>query len=75
MKLSFDWFGNVAVTLNSKIGNSERQVEISNDEDWRFVHGLRNESKGIVVGSGTVITDNSTLLVIKEYISPKFLKS
>lgn len=70
----FHWFGNIACTFNGIIGVKDRQLEISNEEDWRHVHKLRNQSAAVVVGSGTVLTDNPKILIKEEYIDEEIIQ-
>jgi len=47
---------------------TRRQTRISNEEDKRRVHKLRNSSDAILVGVETVITDNPKLTVNPKYV-------
>jgi 2,5-diamino-6-(ribosylamino)-4(3H)-pyrimidinone 5'-phosphate reductase len=47
---------------------TRRQTHISNEEDKRRVHKLRNSSDAILVGVETVITDNPKLTVNPKYV-------
>lgn len=55
---------NVAQSLNGYIsGKDGRRVVISSPDDMVRVHELRSEVDAILIGSGTVITDDPRLLV------------
>jgi 2,5-diamino-6-(ribosylamino)-4(3H)-pyrimidinone 5'-phosphate reductase len=47
---------------------TRRQTRISNEEDKRRVHKLRNSSNAILVGVETVIADNPKLTVNPKYV-------
>ena len=47
---------------------TRRQTHISNEEDKRRVHKLRNSSDAILVGVETVISDNPKLTVNPKYV-------
>ena len=47
---------------------TRRQTRISNEEDKRRVHKLRNSSDAILVGVETVISDNPKLTVNPKYV-------
>jgi 2,5-diamino-6-(ribosylamino)-4(3H)-pyrimidinone 5'-phosphate reductase len=47
---------------------TRRQIHISNEEDKRRVHKLRNSSDAILVGVETVIADNPKLTVNPKYV-------
>lgn len=47
---------------------SRKQTRISNDEDIARVHRLRNECDAILVGVGTILSDNPKLTVKEEYV-------
>lgn len=60
---------NCAMSADGKIAlSSRRQTDISNEEDRKRVHELRNTVDGILVGIGTVITDDPRLTVKREYV-------
>ncbi len=60
---------NCAVTLDGCLGGPGRTpLKISNDEDLRRVHGLRNSADAILVGVGTVIADNPRLTVKRDLV-------
>jgi 2,5-diamino-6-(ribosylamino)-4(3H)-pyrimidinone 5'-phosphate reductase len=48
---------------------TRKQTRISSDEDMRRVHELRNSVDLIVVGVGTVLADDPSLLVNPKYVS------
>jgi 2,5-diamino-6-(ribosylamino)-4(3H)-pyrimidinone 5'-phosphate reductase len=48
---------------------SRNQTRISNEEDMHRVHHLRNDSDAIIVGIGTILTDDPKLTVKKNYVS------
>ncbi|MBE8539089.1 2,5-diamino-6-(ribosylamino)-4(3H)-pyrimidinone 5'-phosphate reductase [Geoglobus acetivorans] len=57
-------FINSAVSLDGKISNERReQVKISSPEDFAVVDKLRAESDAILVGIGTVLSDDPKLTV------------
>ena len=60
---------NCAMSADGKIAlRTRRQTHISNEEDKRRVHKLRNSSDAILVGVETVITDNPKLTVNPKYV-------
>ncbi len=54
---------NAAMTLDGKIATKTRDSEISSPEDWRRVHKLRAKVDGLMIGIGTMLTDNPKLTV------------
>lgn len=61
---------NCAMSADGKIAlPTRRQTRISSDEDMRRVHELRNSVDLIVVGVGTVLADDPSLLVNPKYVS------
>lgn len=61
---------NCAMSADGKIAlNSRKQTAISNDLDKRRVHELRNSVDAILVGIGTVLTDDPKLTVNTEYVA------
>lgn len=60
-------FINIAASADGKISNQNRvQIKISCEEDARRVDRLRASSDGIMVGIGTVLSDNPLLTVKNE---------
>lgn len=47
---------------------SRKQTRISNEQDMARVHGLRNECDAILVGVGTILTDDPKLTVKEKYV-------
>jgi len=64
---------NCAMSADGKIAlKTRRQTAISNQEDKKRVHALRNASDAILVGVETVIADDPKLMVNKKYVkNPK----
>lgn len=60
---------NCAMSADGKIAlKTRRQTRISNEEDERRVHRLRNASDAILVGVETILSDNPKLTVKEKYI-------
>ncbi len=60
---------NCAMSADGKIAGRERkQVKISDQADFKRVHELRSECDAILVGVGTVIADNPSLIVKDKYV-------
>jgi 2,5-diamino-6-(ribosylamino)-4(3H)-pyrimidinone 5'-phosphate reductase len=60
---------NCAMSADGKIAlPSRRQTRISSEEDIARVHRLRNRSDAILVGIGTVLSDDPSLLVKEKYV-------
>jgi 2,5-diamino-6-(ribosylamino)-4(3H)-pyrimidinone 5'-phosphate reductase len=60
---------NCAMSADGKIASRLRkQVRISDEADMARVHKLRNECDAVLVGVGTVIADDPSLLVKKTYV-------
>ncbi|MEW5748090.1 MAG: 2,5-diamino-6-(ribosylamino)-4(3H)-pyrimidinone 5'-phosphate reductase [Candidatus Thermoplasmatota archaeon] len=60
---------NCAMSADGKIAlRSRRQTTISDDEDKRRVHKLRNSVDAILVGVDTVISDDPKLTVNEKYV-------
>lgn len=60
---------NCAMSIDGKIAlPSREQTRISNEKDIRRVHQLRNNCDAILVGIGTILSDDPKLLVKKKYI-------
>lgn len=64
---------NCAMSADGKIAlKSRKQTKISDEEDKRRVHELRNSVDAILVGVETVISDDPKLTVNEKYVrSPK----
>ncbi len=50
------------------------QTRISNEEDMRRVHNLRNQCGAVLVGINTILADDPKLTVKKEYVKKSTLK-
>lgn len=60
---------NCAMSVDGKIAlPSRKQTRISNEKDMMRVHKLRNSVDAILVGIGTILTDNPILTVKKKYV-------
>ncbi len=60
---------NVAMSADGKIALPDRtEVKISGEEDFERVHELRNEVDAILVGIGTVLSDDPKLTVKRKYV-------
>ncbi|MEM0493122.1 MAG: 2,5-diamino-6-(ribosylamino)-4(3H)-pyrimidinone 5'-phosphate reductase [Candidatus Thermoplasmatota archaeon] len=60
---------NCAMSADGKIASPlRRQIRISSEEDIARVHRLRNLCDAILVGVGTVISDNPKLTVKDKYV-------
>lgn len=65
-------FINIAASIDGKISDeSRRQVRISCEEDMRRVDALRASSDAIMVGIGTVLSDDPRLTVKSEELRKK----
>ncbi|UCE36050.1 MAG: 2,5-diamino-6-(ribosylamino)-4(3H)-pyrimidinone 5'-phosphate reductase [Thermoplasmata archaeon] len=64
---------NCAMSADGKIAlPSRKQIRISNEEDLKRVHELRNECDAVLVGIGTVLSDDPKLTVKEKYVpNPK----
>ncbi|MBC7081658.1 MAG: 2,5-diamino-6-(ribosylamino)-4(3H)-pyrimidinone 5'-phosphate reductase [Thermoplasmatales archaeon] len=64
---------NCASSLDGKISLAEKKpLKISNEEDEKRVHHLRNECDAILVGIETVLADDPKLTVKEKYVkNPK----
>lgn len=61
---------NCAMSADGKIASRLRkQVRLSDDSDMARVHRLRNSCDAILVGIGTVIADDPSLLVKDKYVN------
>ena len=60
---------NCAMSADGKIAlRTRRQTKISNEEDKRRVHKLRNSADAILVGIETVLSDDPKLTVNEKYV-------
>ena len=60
---------NCAMTLDGKIASKYgKQIKISCEEDIKRMYKLRNNSDAVLVGIGTVLSDNPRLTVKEKYI-------
>lgn len=60
---------NCAMSADGKIAlTTRRQTRISNDDDSKRVHKLRNSSDAILVGVETVLSDDPKLTVNPKYV-------
>ena len=60
---------NCAMSIDGKIASRLRkQVRISDEADMARVHRLRNSCDAILIGVGTVISDDPSLLVKEKYV-------
>ncbi|MCK5024803.1 MAG: 2,5-diamino-6-(ribosylamino)-4(3H)-pyrimidinone 5'-phosphate reductase [Thermoplasmata archaeon] len=60
---------NCAMSVDGKIASRVRkQVRLSDESDMARVHKLRNDCDAILVGVGTVIADDPSLLVKEKYV-------
>ncbi len=60
---------NAAMTIDGRITTKGNDSTLSNEEDWRRVHLLRNQVDAIMVGRNTVLKDDPKLTV-KEHLLP-----
>lgn len=54
---------NAAITLDGKISSRKEDSQISGDEDLDRAHKLRSEVDAVIVGIGTILSDNPELTV------------
>ncbi len=60
---------NCAMSVDGKIAlPSRKQTKISSEEDMKRVHELRNSLDAILVGIGTILSDDPKLTVKEEYV-------
>jgi 2,5-diamino-6-hydroxy-4-(5-phosphoribosylamino)pyrimidine 1'-reductase len=64
-----------ASSLDGYISTINSDSKLSNSKDWNRVHKLRAESDAIMVGSGTIRTDDSKLTIDKRYFSKRLEKN
>ena len=64
---------NCAMSVDGKIARPDRrQIRISSDEDIKRMYQLRNDVDAVLVGIGTVLTDDPKLTVKEKYVqNPK----
>jgi 2,5-diamino-6-(ribosylamino)-4(3H)-pyrimidinone 5'-phosphate reductase len=64
---------NCAMSADGKIAlPSRKQLRISCDEDIKRMYNLRNEADAVLVGIGTILSDDPKLTVKKKYVkNPK----
>ena len=56
-----------AIRLDGQLATLTGDDKLSNTEDWKRVHHLRAKSDAIMVGGGTILSDDSKLIVRPEY--------
>ena len=61
-----------AISLDGQIATLTGDEKLSNAEDWKRVHHLRAINDAIMVGSGTILADDSKLTVKPEYFKPGY---
>ncbi len=60
---------NAAMSVDGKIAlRGGKRIKISDEEDFRRVHELRNEVDAILVGINTVLLDDPKLVVKEKYV-------
>ncbi len=60
---------NVAMSIDGKIAlKGGKRIRISNEEDFRRVHHLRNNVDAILVGINTIINDDPKLTVKEKFV-------
>ena len=60
---------NCAMSLDGKIASqSGKQIKISCEEDIKRMYMLRNNSDAVLVGIGTILSDNPKLTVKEKYV-------
>lgn len=60
---------NCAMSADGKIAlRTRKQTQISNEEDKKRVHELRNSSDAILVGIETILSDNPKLTVNEKFV-------
>ena len=64
---------NCAMSADGKIASpTGHQLRISNEEDIKRMYNLRNNCDAVLVGVGTILSDNPKLTIKKEYVeNPK----
>ena len=59
---------NCAISADGFLGRKGEKTKLSNEEDWRQVHLLRETFDVILVGAETIRTDNPSLRVKKKWL-------
>src|SRR4030042_1938374 len=60
---------NCAMSADGKIAlRTRKQTRISNEEDKKRVHQLRNSADAVLVGIETILADNPKLTVNEKYV-------
>lgn len=60
---------NCAMSADGKIASpTGHQLRISNEEDIKRMHNLRNSNDAVLVGVGTILSDNPKLTVKEKYV-------
>ena len=60
---------NCAMSVDGKIAMpSKKQIRISSDEDIKRMYELRNSCDAVIVGIGSVLSDNPRLTVKEKYV-------
>lgn len=60
---------NCAMTADGKIAlPNKKQLKISSEEDIKRMYKLRNENDAVLVGIGTILSDDPKLIVKEEYV-------
>ena len=60
---------NVAISADGKISlKGGKRIKISNEEDFRRVHEMRNQVDAILVGINTIINDDPKLTVKEKFV-------
>ena len=63
---------NCAASLDGKIAFADRsRARLSSEEDLARVHEMRNAVDAIIVGVGTILTDDPSLAVKEKYVDGK----
>ncbi len=62
---------NAAMTLDGKITTKGGDTNLSNEDDWRRVHLLRNSVDAIMVGKNTIVKDDPKLTVKPHLLPPR----
>jgi 2,5-diamino-6-(ribosylamino)-4(3H)-pyrimidinone 5'-phosphate reductase len=69
-------FVNVAASVDGKISDdSRKRIEISCEEDLFRVDRLRAFSDGILVGIGTILSDNPSLTIKSEFLKSERVRN